>query len=194
MDFLDKMASKRFNVQHTRWIAKKYLTPGKLLDLGCGKGYCMETFSKFGFDVRGCDIRPVNKKIDKVDLEKEKLPYPDGCFDYVYAKHVIEHLQSPDNLLSEVWRVLKPGGRLLLFTPDYEQCGDKFYAVDPTHIKPYTKEKLKNLLIKNNFEVLTVEDQRNLPFLWRYTTLAFDIYFPLLKDASIFLIAKKKAK
>jgi hypothetical protein len=56
--------------------------------------------------------------IDEVDLERELLPYPDASFAGILATEVLEHLSNPGLLLTECWRVLAPGGRLCLSTPN----------------------------------------------------------------------------
>ncbi len=56
--------------------------------------------------------------IAQVDLEREPLPYPDGAFDLVTCSEVVEHLENYRALLREAHRVTKPGGLLVLTTPN----------------------------------------------------------------------------
>lgn len=55
-----------------------------------------------------------------VNLENGKLPYKNEIFDVVYSKSVIEHMLDPLSFVTESFRVLKPGGILLILTPDWE--------------------------------------------------------------------------
>lgn len=58
--------------------------------------------------------------------EPERLPFDDGTFDATYATEVIEHCSYPERWLREVLRVTKPGGRVLLTTPNYGSMSLKF--------------------------------------------------------------------
>lgn len=90
----------------------------------------------------------------------EKLPYPDGSFDFVNMVEVIEHVPGDEIgfYLGEIRRVLRPGGHLLLTTPNYPI--KRFYDVldaislrqpgrlrdDPTHVSRYTPGRLRAVL------------------------------------------------
>ncbi len=102
----------------------------KVLVIGCG----------FGFDEK--NIKFLNKTIElwSVDISEEmikraiqnqspshfligvaeKLPFPDGCFDRVLAREVIEHVADPKRMLQEIGRVLKEGGRAVVTTENYD--------------------------------------------------------------------------
>ena len=55
----------------------------------------------------------------RVNLEEEALPFTDGCFDFVLAGEIIEHMEvDPMHLMSELNRIIAPGGKLLLSTPN----------------------------------------------------------------------------
>lgn len=88
--------------------------------------------------------------IEKYDAEKDFIPFDDNVFDYVFIKSVIEHIANTDLFLSEIYRVLKPGGIVIVLTPDYQKQKDFFYD-DYTHIKPFTLTSLKMALRLNGF-------------------------------------------
>ena len=77
-------------------------------------------------------------------------------FDGVHCAHVIEHSVAPERILSEIRRVLRPEGTLLLITPDIERCGFKFYD-DHTHRTPFNRRGLQRLLQMHDFDVKTIE-------------------------------------
>ena len=67
---------------------------------------------------------------------------------------MIEHLYNIDHFLSEVFRILKPGGIFYLSTPNFRYCYKSFYD-DPTHVKPYTDESIGKTLTIFGFESVT---------------------------------------
>lgn len=100
---------------------------GKIIDLGCGDGALLKRLKEkvpqatlYGADLseKGCELaKPYCYQTKALDFN-EKLPYRKNFFDVVIAQEVIEHLQSPDLFLSECRRILKPGGYLLVTTPN----------------------------------------------------------------------------
>jgi SAM-dependent methyltransferase len=117
----------------------------KSLDLGCGaapKNF-FEAEEVYGIDVR----EDLEKNIHVADLAIESIPFPDNFFDYVTAHDFLEHIprlvylpqrrNSFVELMNEIWRVLKVGGRLLSVTPAYPQPAA---FVDPTHVNFITEQ------------------------------------------------------
>jgi len=78
------------------------------------------------------------------DIEEQRLEIASSTVDAVLAFHLIEHLRSPDNLMAEAHRVLKPYGKFFLVTPDWRKQYLTFWR-DPTHRRPYDKESLARL-------------------------------------------------
>ena len=101
--------------------------------------------------VRLCFEKPIilNDK-EKYDAEWMCIPYDNNTFDYVFIKSVIEHISNTDLFLSEINRLLKPGGKVIILTPDYQKQKSFFYD-DYTHIKPFTLCSLKMAVQLNNF-------------------------------------------
>lgn len=94
-----------------------------VLDLGAGAGIVREmNFKGFARRVCGVDLDPrveTNPMLDEGKVaDAGRIPYPDGTFDLAFADNVMEHLPDPAGALSEVWRVLKPGGAFLFKTPN----------------------------------------------------------------------------
>jgi 2-polyprenyl-6-hydroxyphenyl methylase/3-demethylubiquinone-9 3-methyltransferase len=94
----------------------------RALDVGCGGGYLSEELARLGFKVSGADPAPASLAaaqshakqsgltIDYREAQAESLPFPDGSFDLVTCCDVLEHVQDLNLVLSEIARVLKPGG------------------------------------------------------------------------------------
>ena len=144
---------------------------GKLLELGCGRGDFLLAFKKLGFECQGVDkeIHPAlaeEVKLSKTDIEKERFPFPDNTFDVVYHKSLIEHFYSPDHLMKETYRVLKPGGKVVILTPDWVSTMKVFYE-DVTHRRPYDTTALKDTLTMYGFKNIEVERFHQLPIVWK---------------------------
>jgi len=96
---------------------------GKILDIPTGFGALAERLFQMGFEVRCCDIDTSQFNIEGLTVEKGDLngviPYEEGLFDYVCFLEAIEHIENPYNAIREVARVLKPGGVLIMSTPNY---------------------------------------------------------------------------
>ncbi|HXN71253.1 MAG TPA: class I SAM-dependent methyltransferase [Candidatus Acidoferrales bacterium] len=104
---------------------REIVAPGhRVLDAGCGTGkfFSMDFARQAGCQLVGIDLRQglsANSEIDfGVRAELNRLPFSDGSFDVVNCRLVIEHVDFPDIVLKEFYRILKPGGRLAIFTPN----------------------------------------------------------------------------
>jgi SAM-dependent methyltransferase len=102
-----------------------------------------------------------------VDLENGKLPYGDNEFDVIYSKSVIEHMLNPLNFVSESFRVLKPGGTLLVLTPDWEANYRTFFD-DFTHVRPMSRRSMNLLLSMLDPKTLDIYRFRQLPITWKF--------------------------
>jgi 2-polyprenyl-3-methyl-5-hydroxy-6-metoxy-1,4-benzoquinol methylase len=96
---------------------------GDLLDVGCGSGglwpYVREHFATYtGVDVVPYDGFPTAGRFVRVDLETGAIPLPDGAFDVVAAVETIEHLDGPRRFVKELARLVRPGGWLIVTTPN----------------------------------------------------------------------------
>jgi SAM-dependent methyltransferase len=87
------------------------------LDLGCRDGYWARRLAAKGYQVTAVDIAPQYPDALRVDANLP-LPFADGQFDLVWCAEVIEHLKDPAFTISEIRRVLKTSGKLVLTTPN----------------------------------------------------------------------------
>ena len=111
--------TKRFTTKGKR-IALDLVPPGNgawALDIGCRSGVQSDWLRKEGYRVASMDIEPVRAGTIRADANAD-LPFRDGWFDLIWCSEVIEHLYDPDHLLQEVDRLLRPGGKLVLTTPN----------------------------------------------------------------------------
>jgi SAM-dependent methyltransferase len=95
----------------------------RALDVSCRNGEVMRALAARGFDVRGTRFESGLPPIEGMPIDEgidltRGLPYPDRSFDLVLLTEVIEHLDNHRAALTEVARVLRPGGHLILTTPN----------------------------------------------------------------------------
>ena len=155
------------------YIFSEFTEGSKLLDIGCGNGDLTLELDAMGFDVHGIDMSEehnLKDKFTKVDLQKDKYPFPDNHFDIVFSKSVIEHLREPDFLFDEAYRVLKPGGVFVCLTPSWKHSYKEQFYIDHTHGTPFTRHSLETLCELSGFEA-ECSYLYQLPFLWRYKFL-----------------------
>lgn len=103
---------------------------GRVLEVGCGTGGLLVAASRSGIAITGSDIatrwlvvarrRLADRglSVPLVGAQAERLPWPDASFDAVVADSVLEHLDDPATALREWLRVVRPGGRLLIWSPN----------------------------------------------------------------------------
>lgn len=120
----------------------------QVLDVGCGMGEFMNRISETGANVLGVDgsDRCVERgECEQVDLEQSPLPYDDATFDVVVSLDVIEHLEDADLYLSEINRVLKFGGHVILSTPNHDCLQYKVsHSRDVRHKRFFTVDTLND--------------------------------------------------
>lgn len=102
----------------------------KVLDIGCGRTKLKGSVGLDQFKHEGVDI--------VANLE-ETLPIANGEYDLVFANQVLEHVSDLTGLLSEIHRILKPGGQLLVHVPYFRSS---WAHIDPTHIRSFTLDSL----------------------------------------------------
>ncbi len=162
------------------------LDQGKVLDLGAGAGVFSILLSRLGFDVTATNNVDENSSVKEnwhthfvkfdvqffpFNMNYEPLPFSDNIFDAVLFLHVIEHLDKPYFALSEIRRILRPGGKLILTTPNqanllnrvkllfgksiYHPIQEYFHSgTFGGHVREYTLKELLFMLNDTRFNII----------------------------------------
>ena len=84
-------------------------------------------------------------------VEATALPLPDSCIDRVLVVHALEVSEQPRELLAEVWRILTPGGRMILVTPNRAGLWSRVDTTPFGHGQPYSRGQLRDLMRETLF-------------------------------------------
>jgi 2-polyprenyl-6-hydroxyphenyl methylase/3-demethylubiquinone-9 3-methyltransferase len=189
---LDEMPSRAYYEERWRSLApglepsdlairmaflRRHVAEGeRVLDVGCGEGRFAAELSALGASVVGIDVaeEPLRRARELHPLLDLRLVEPgaewglaDSSFDVVWAGEVIEHVADTAAWLSQVRRVLRSGGRLLLSTPAHGRASMLRLALSPRaladhfdprgeHLRFYTRASLTELLEEFRFESVDV--------------------------------------
>jgi SAM-dependent methyltransferase len=136
---------------------------GRMLDVGCGSGSALKLAQELGWDAEGVDFDP-----QAVDAARRKglsvrigsLPnqhYSDESFDLVLMSHVLEHVHEPLHTLAEIHRVLRPGGTLVVITPNADSWGHRHFGSSyvslepPRHLRIFNGNTLTTIVNRAGF-------------------------------------------
>jgi len=99
----------------------KPLPEEKILEIGCSQGKILKKMRKYSQNLIGIDINSlaVSSAVipDIMKMDGSKMSFPSDYFDKVYSSHTIEHVPDLNKFISEIERVVKPGGKVLLVYP-----------------------------------------------------------------------------
>jgi 2-polyprenyl-3-methyl-5-hydroxy-6-metoxy-1,4-benzoquinol methylase len=150
-----------------RKTIERFVKTGRLLDIGCGRGFFLRNFVGSSFDYLGLEPRKRISEEAKKRVGEEKIlcgtlkevSLPDSSFDVVTMINLIEHLPSPRDNLEEVNRIMKRGGLLYVETPNVDSfvsriLGRRWHAfLEREHHYFFSKDSLAKMLTKTGFRV-----------------------------------------
>lgn len=172
-----------FLLERTAAVGEGLRRATRVLDVGCGEGHFAAALARTGAEVVAVDVaaEPLRRALVRhPDLDgrlvesEAPLPLEDASFDVVWVGETIEHVADTARLLSELRRVLRSGGVLLLSTPDHGPLSRLWLALsarafqtrfDPRgdHLRFYTRGALTDLLADFGFEDVVVRGAGGLP-------------------------------
>ncbi len=187
-----------------------------LIDIGCGNGDMTVFAEALGHFVTPVDISDARLSQERkeafnliqTDINKP-LPFVDESFDGAFMLEVIEHITGAEKLVGEISRILKPGGFIIITTPNqayYKRRIKAFHGREPDdegyHYRFFVKRKLLKLFrerglevsMSNSFGFLPLVDRLLLRKLLRKKKLRFKIPYvfeSLLADRFVWLLRKK---
>lgn len=156
-----------FHYDCMSYLSKSFFSSkdSTILDVGAGWGHCLIPLKSLGYNnlfALDIDPSPSNRleeegiKYFNIDIEKDKLPFQDSTIDVALSFFVIAHLKDPTNFLSEVFRILRKDGTLIIVTPDWRKQYKTFWR-DHTHVHPYDKVSIGRLLRCFKFDVVWIK-------------------------------------
>jgi SAM-dependent methyltransferase len=148
-------------------LLQRFKGKGRLMDVGAGFGFFLSEMKQRGWEVTGVEIsqRGMNYARDRLEVNVhpgplEQAGLPEEHFDAVTAFYVVEHLPDPITFLKECYRILKPGGLLLLRYPHTTPIKNllrllgienRFYDL-PAHLSDFSPETMQCLLERAGFD------------------------------------------
>lgn len=140
---------------------EKHRQTNRILDIGAGCGFFMETAKKRGWEVTGTEFSKnsiaacKNSNTELVFGELSEIELPESHFDIVINLEVIEHINNPVPFVSEIERILRKGGLVYITTPNFNaihryRLRSKYDVISyPNHLCYFTKKTLKQLFHSN---------------------------------------------
>lgn len=137
--------------------ALEYVKDGdKVMDLGCGVGVLLREIKKqrkgcelWGIDISSEVVAKNSKEDPDIHYEQGEIGnlyrLPPEYFDFVFSGETIEHLDKPGELFADAFRILKPGGTLVITTPQDDHIDS------PEHVWYFEKQDITNLFTQAGF-------------------------------------------
>lgn len=158
---------------------------GRLLDVGCGNGQFLARMRRLGWEVTGVEPDPVAVRVGRdsfglniISGTLEQAGLPGAAFDFITMNHVIEHLPDPIETLKECKRVARPGGRIVVLTPNAQSLGRKWFRVSwrdwdiPRHLFLFNPQTLRMCAEQVGLSVDEIRTTaKEGPFVWQASYL-----------------------
>lgn len=138
-------------LQNLKTVFTSEYLHGRLLDAGAGKLPHRFLVGKLGVEYTSLDFKKTHPELDVV-ADIQAMPLPDASFDSAICIEVLEHVPNPEKALRELFRVLKPGGKLVFSVPHF-----LYLHNEPYDFYRYTKYGLQELARRAGFRVVLIK-------------------------------------
>lgn len=175
----DREARRQLSQRRCNFV-KRYASPGRLLDVGCGEGMFLSVAQENGWQVSGLELDAERagvacERYGIHDIHSgvlEEAPFARGQFDVITMWDVIEHVPVPAETVAKVGELLAPGGLLIMITPNIDglfprlsySYGKRYdywrHPEPPYHLYQFSKRTIRRLLTDAGFSVEKIVDQR----------------------------------
>jgi SAM-dependent methyltransferase len=148
-------------------FATQFAAGKRVLDVASGAGFGLQMLKHAGACPVGLDydaealtqVRRLEAAARLVHADATRLPFSDASVDLVVSFETIEHVPDAQALVTEIRRVLKPDGRLVLSTPNRAFGPEERHTQNPFHVREFTADELRDLL-KASFNHVQLYGQR----------------------------------
>jgi SAM-dependent methyltransferase len=186
----------------------RYVSRGaSVIDIGAGAGAFSQTMSDLGYEVTALDIDnekfiPSEVPFIEADINRGILLTGDKKYDAAFCLEVVEHVENPWSLLREIYQILKPGGLLILSTPNvtsflsrliflwtgqFHQFGDADLPYG--HIRPITAFELSTIAHRLGWRILEISPGGYLP-IFDFSSIRIKMLLFNVLRGIIYLLAK----
>lgn len=170
--YLDAWKEKAKRILGLRLATRdpQFAMPGRVLDLGCGSGSFVLSMLQRGWDAYGVEISRAAAEVgrSKAGLnifcgQLEDARFAPEFFDYIRSNHSFEHLSCPSQTLQEIYRILKPEGKLMIAVPNIDSINATvfgqywWYLGAPLHPFLYSVDTLCGMLRRSRFAIENVQ-------------------------------------
>lgn len=150
--------------RHARFLSAGLERGARVLDVGCGRGVVLGPLSDLGFEAHGVElseaaVRGADQRAEiRIVSDLTAARYDAASFDQIVIWHVLEHLRDPRATLEECYRILQPGGRLVVAVPNFSSwqarlAGAGWFHLDaPRHLYQFPLTALRQLIERCGFE------------------------------------------
>lgn len=153
------LADIRFDALTRKFVRRR------ILDIGCATGLLLNHLKEQGWDSYGVEICHESASFASEEFglkvyesKLEDVHFPDCHFDVVHLSHLIEHVPHPRALIEEIYRVLIPGGYMILTTPNIDGMAARLYGEDwrcvmDQHLYLFSKKTMKSMVEEAGFTI-----------------------------------------
>ena len=198
---------KKVNLKHKYKLSTEGIETGNMMDIGCGVGDFIHTAEEKGWQCVGVEPSDNAKTIAKTRVKadiirsEELENLPDGSFDLITMWHVLEHVDELKWQVTQLQRLIKSNGRIIIAVPNYKSYDGQYYkehwaAYDvPRHLNHFNKQTITKI-----FKASGLELKKTDKLIWDayYISYMSEQYkhhkFPLIKGAYRGLVSNCKAR